>query len=532
MRRRTAFATIAMTAIAGLTLMGCTADPAGPAPGADADKSVIRIGTNTEVSSWSPLNSVGTAEAWVVNQQFPGLMRLETTNVLAPYVAESYEISPDGLRLKVNLNPDFGWSDGTPITAQDVAFTMDRLVGDKLLTSGTYRDNYDRAEVISDTEVDLIMKSPSYNWAIDVMRSVSVMPKHVFEDVPSIAEFNLAENPDKWVSGGAFALSDIREGQGYTFEPNEHFPFREPGNEQYKSVQFNVYGDMNTMQLALRNGDIDAIAPKIPASSLGALTSDSNIEIAKVEKSAVYAKLTFNVGNDTPLRDKRVRQVISGLIDTEQLIKTVLHGEAVGFVGPMLPIFQEHVPTNFKPYSYTVEEARKILDEAGYGEFSLVMGCNQGDATHSKYTQIIRDALAPVGISVDLQCAERAVSLTNAKASKYDLYVQSYNHSGTEASGLIVQFHPANPAGANYSFFPEEPEMERLLTATQNATTEKDYIAAVQDAAEYVNDEAYILTLFNDSLLFAHRTSPQGYLTHPTEAGSIVTGYSLAQLTK
>src|SRR5690606_24324191 len=115
--------------------------------------------------------------------------------------------------------------------------------------------------------------------------------------------------------------------------------------------------------------------------------SDSAIEIAKVEKSAVYAKLTFNVGNDTPLRDKRVRQVISGLLDTEQLIKTVLHGEAVGFVGPMLPIFQDRVPTDFKPYSYTVEEARKLLDEAGYGEFSLVMGCNQGDATHSKYTQ-------------------------------------------------------------------------------------------------------------------------------------------------
>lgn len=525
--RKSATLLTGVIAAALLVLTGCSAAPSGDdATGASG---TLKVGTTTEVVSYTPLNTVSITDMWVMGQLYPTLFVLDDKGALIPQVADSYELSDDGSTVTLKLNEDYKWSDGKPLTAADIEFTLDRLASDKLISGASYIGNYDGATIVSDSEIELHMKKPSRSWAQDIAQSLGVIPKHVFEDVPNLAEFSIEQSPEKWVSGGSFVLTKIVPGQRYIFEPNEHYPLRAEGNEAVTGLEFQIYGDINTMQLALQNGDIDIAAPNIPSSAISSLGQQDGIKIVETDKALNYSKLTFNA-KEGPLNDPVVRQTISGLIDTEGLVNNVLQGHATEVVGPILPAQTEFLPT-LTPWKTTPEAAKKTLADAGYSDLSLKLVCDQGNASHAKSAQLIRDALTPAGINVNLACAERATSIASAKAGDFDLYIHKLNYLYSPGSNLLLQFHPSNPSGLNYNFT-EDAKAGELMDATASAVTEDDYVSAVKDAATYVHDQAYVVPLYDESINIAYNDSRfDGYLPTGLENSTMVNPYSLAQVT-
>src|SRR5690606_12150974 len=118
--------------------------------------------------------------------------------------------------------------------------------------------------------------------------------------------------------------------------PNEYYPLRADGNEAVTGVEFQVYPDINTMQLALQNNDIDLMAPIVPASAIEELKNADNIEVVTSEAALNINKLTFNASGDGPLSNPEVRRAVSGLLDTEAIITAVLQGHAANSVGPII----------------------------------------------------------------------------------------------------------------------------------------------------------------------------------------------------
>lgn len=522
---------VALLATSALVLTSCasgTEDTAGGGGGGELGDGVLRIGTSTEVVNWSPINSVSITDMWVMSQMYPPLQTLTGDGTFMPHLAESVDISEDGSQVTVKLNPDFKWSDGEPITASDVKFTFDRLRDDSLLSGAAFIGNYDSAEVADDTTAVINLKSPSFGWAVDVAQSTSILPEHVFGDVPSLQEFSIENEPETWVSGGAFTLDKVVAGQRYSFVPNDNYPLRAAGNDVVKGVEFQVYGDINTMQLALRNNDIDLMAPVVPSSAIGDLEKQENTELVTPEQALNFTKLTFNA-SDGPLSDPEVRRAVSGLIDTEAIVTNVLQGHAQTGVGPVLPALTQFQP-DISAHKSTPEEAKQVLADAGYADPTLVLTCDQGNANHAKSAQLVRDMLAPADINVDVKCAERATSLTAAKAGEFDLYIHKLNQQNSASTNLIMQFDPSNPSGLNYNFT-EDPTGAELLAAAAGAKTESEYVDAVKAAATHIHDEAFMLPLYVEDLNSAFNTSRfTGYQTSSMETSTMVSGYSLSQV--
>ncbi|MFC5931266.1 ABC transporter substrate-binding protein [Cryobacterium melibiosiphilum] len=525
-------AAVLLTATLALTACGGTGASTETAQGG-----VLRIGTTTDVVQFAPLNNVSISDQYIMNQLYPDLFTLEIDGTLSPHLAESYTVSDDGMVIDIVLSDEFSWSDGEPITADDVKFTLDRFVSDKLLHGITIASNLASAEVTSPTELSVTMKSASYGWAQDLARSMKVLPMHVFADVPNLAEYPIDAHEDAWVSGGSFTLTGITKGQSYTFERNEGYPLSADGNEAVEGVEFRIYPDLNTMQLALQSGDLDLAAPSIPSSAVTSLASQPNIEVVETTEALNYSKLTFNASS-APLDDVVVRQVISGLIDTDAILTSVLQDRGTHPVGPVLPVYTDYQP-DIEEWSFTADEARTMMTDAGYTDadgddyfdgIDLKLLCDQGNANHAKSAQIVRDNLATAGITVSLACSERATSLAAAKTGDFDLYIHKLNQINSPATSLALQYSSANTSGLYYNYV-VDAEMDSLIATAAAATTEADNIADTQAAAAYIHENAYVLPLYVEALSNAYNSSRfTGYLPSGSETFSMVNPYSLSQV--
>ncbi len=521
---------IAVLAASALALTACAggSNNADSKGGGDVGDGVLHIGTTTEVVNWTPLNSVSITDMWVMYQLYPSLQRLDTDGVYQPHAADSVEPSEDGNSVVIKLNKDFKWSDGEPITANDVKFTLDRLRDDSLLAGKSFIPNYDGTTVQDDTTAIVQMKAPSYSWSIDLGQSLVLIPEHVFADVPTLQGYSIENDPDRWVSGGSFTLTNIVAGQRYDFEPNEYYPLRAEGNEAVKGIEFQIYGDVNTMQLALRNNDIDVMAPIVPASAIGALENQQNIEVVEANEALNYTKLTFNASRDM-LSSAKVRNALAGLVDTQAIIDNVLQGHGIQGKTPVVPALTEY-QADVKPYKSTPDEVKKVLADAGIPDPTMMLTCDQGNSSHAKSAQLVKDMLAPAGVTVDIRCAERATSITNAQAGNFDLYIHKLGQTSSPSTTLYLTFDPSNPSGLNYNFV-EDPEGVKLLTAAQTATTKDDYVKAVKAASIYFHDQAYMVPLYAESMVSAYNNARfDGYVPAAFETSTMVSAYSLAQV--
>lgn len=535
--RSSALARTAALLLAGtLALTACGSGSSG-GDSASAKGSTLLIGTTTDVVTFSPLNNVSISDQWIMNQLYPDLFTLALDGSLKPHVAESYAVSDDGLSVTIMLNDNFKWSDDKPITAEDVKFTLDRFVSDKLLHGATLRANLASSEVVSPTEIKITMTNPSYGWALDLVRSAKILPQHVFKDVPNLADYPIDAHEDAWVSGGAFTLTGITKGQRYTFERNAGYPLSADGNEAVTGLEFRIYQDINTMQLALQSGDLDLAAPSIPASAVGSLETKPEIEIIETAEALNYSKLTFNASS-APLDDPVVRQVVSGLVDTQAILDSVLQGRGTHPVGPVLPVYEDHQP-DLTEWQFTAEEAKEKMRSAGYkdadndGSFDdvdLKLLCDQGNANHAKSAQIIRDNLATAGIKVTLACTERATSLAAAKAGEFDLYIHKLNQINSPATSLALQYSSINTQGLYYNYVVDQ-EMDSLIAEAVAATTEEAYIEATKTAASYIHENAYVLPLYVEAMNSAYNTKRfTGYVPYGLEQSTMVSPYSLSQV--
>ncbi|ALJ19196.1 ABC transporter substrate-binding protein [Microbacterium sp. No. 7] len=523
--------TLAVAGALALVTVGCS--PAGgggtssaSGPPADA-RDTLRVATTTEVVNWVPLTSSSTSDLWVMLQLHPTLVVPQAGGGSIPHVAESISVNDAGDQITITVDPDFSWSDGTPITADDIAFTFDRLRDDKLARGALYIGNYDHAEVISPTEVVIHGKVGSYAWYQDAVQTFAVLPKHVFEDVDDISQYSIESHPEAWVSGGAFVLDEIAAGQRYRLVRNEHYPMF-ADDSTLENVEFQIYRDINTAQLALRNDDIDLMATTLPSSAITALSGEPDVSILEVSDALNMTKLTFNASRP-PFDRPEVRQAVSGLIDSAQFVDTVLQGHGQITLGPVPPGQEEFQP-DIEPHTSTPDEVRAVLAEAGHPDPTFRLVCDQGNASHARSAEIVRDLLAQAGITVNVACMERATSQTAGREGDFDLYIHLLNHNYAPGTMLWMQFDPSNPVAVNQTFH-DDADTVAALAAAREATEHDQYVAAVKAAAKLAHEKAYTVPLFISSIANAYNNRHfEGYLTGPTEQYGVLSPYSLAQV--
>jgi peptide/nickel transport system substrate-binding protein len=350
-------------AIGGLVAaVAAIAFAAAPAYGQDG-KPVFTIGYWQDIDSMNPTVGVTVAafEAW--NMQYATLTDKAAKDFsVTPGLAESWEGSADGKTWTYKLRPDMKWSDGEPLTSEDVAYTINRAREDGWINHSAVVANI-TAEAPDPTTV--VIKSKVPDPKLPVMDAY-IVPKHIYEKIDKKA-LRKYDGQDG-VGSGPYVLDEFKKGQFARFKANPNYWRGEP---PLSAVVIRNFNNAEAMVAALRRGEID-FAHAVTGAAYDQLEGEDGIELVEGNQGA-FNEFAINGGDGLKkphpaLMDPVVRQAIAHAIDKQTIVDRVESGHATpaDTIAPSAnPAWMPEIPDDQK-FDFDLDKANAMLDEAGY----------------------------------------------------------------------------------------------------------------------------------------------------------------------
>ncbi|MEV4083514.1 ABC transporter substrate-binding protein [Nonomuraea fuscirosea] len=288
----------------------------------------------------------------------------------SPDLAESWTTSEDGLTWTFKIRAA-KWSDGKPVTADDAAWTFNKMMTDEAAktANGPSVENFESVTA-SGQDLTIKLKSPQASM---LENPVPIMPKHVWESVTDMANYDAEKYPS--VSSGPYIAVEHKKDQYVKLQANPNY-WR--GKPKIDELQVVFYDNPQAAIAGLKTGDIDLLGRMTPQ-EFEAIQNDPNIEAWNTQgRRASYLQINHgatttddkSVGDGHPaLKDLKVRQALHYAIDKQKLVDEVQNGLAKPADGSIVPpIYKEFFweAAGEEKVSYDPAKANKILDDAGY----------------------------------------------------------------------------------------------------------------------------------------------------------------------
>jgi peptide/nickel transport system substrate-binding protein len=336
---------------------------AAPASGQDGEKAVLTIGYTQGIDSMNPVRGVTVAayEAW--NMHYATLTDKAAEDfAVSPGLAESWEGSADGKTWTYRLRDGLKWSDGAPLTAEDIAETINRSREEEWLNHSSVTGNL-TAKATSPTTLEV--QSKVVDPKLPTL-DVYILPKHVIDeyDAKALTKWNGQTE----VGSGPFTLAEFKKGQFARFTANENYWRGRPALDE---VVIRTFNNADAMVAALKSGEIDFVHD-VPEGQFLNLRDDDAIETVEGAQGS-FDEFALNGGDGLEkghpaLDDKRVREAIAHAIDKQTIVDRVLRGlaEPAYAISPSAnPDWIPEIPEDQR-FDFDLDRANQILDEAGY----------------------------------------------------------------------------------------------------------------------------------------------------------------------
>jgi len=406
---------------------------------------------------------------------FDGLLERDASFNVSPGLAERWE-QPDPLTVVFHLRSGVQFSDGRPLTARDVVWTLDTMRNGALITakSGTYA-SVKSVEAKDSMTVTVHLKMPD-NFLLVNLASPA------FGVVPYGSGRNFWQHP---VGTGAFRFVSQEIDKEVVIERNPKS--WQPATGNIQRVRFAVVPDPTTRALELRKGSADLESNSLAPDMLPVLAADKNLIVDSVGGTQVQY-LAFNTV-DPILRDARVRQAIACAIDLPLILKTLQAGRARQAVS-LLPEKHWAWTGDVARYAYDPKRAEALLDAAGYrrGADGFRMHLTMKTSTDEGTRQLaatLQQELAQVGIDLELRSYEAATYIQDLTRGSFQIYALRWVGGNEQPDIFGYAFSTARipPKGANRGRY-RNPQLDALLDdasrSTDQARRQADYVEAQQ----------------------------------------------------
>ena len=527
----------AVAAAVALALSACAPQAPGEAGGSTptAGDDTLTIATTTDVVNYNPLVGNSRSDYWMTNLMYPHLLSIGDDGSKSAELATDWGYVDDTTGF-YEIRDDMTWSDGTKLTAADVAYTMNAVKKDA--PSGTFYGqmaNFESAEAVSDTRVEIKLTQPDSSIVEEIGFWGNVVPQHVFEPAGSVATFPNDGSNGGWVSAGPFVLENVQVGQSYTFDRTEDYPLVEGGTPLPAKVVYRVFPDVNTEILALQSGEVDVIANSLPPAQVKTLQNTEGVEVAEVTGLG-YSHMTYNMTNPD-LAKVEVRQALAHAADYNAIRNVVLQGQAVSTgSSPLMPVLSKYYDDSIKEYDFDTEKSRDLMEKAGYTadangmfpvSFRLIYSLQ--DPVTSQWASLVKDSAAQAGITIELQGTERNTYLAMTNDGDFDIYAGNFAIMDDPVTNFALSYLP--DGAINYTYV-DDPELNGLIAKASQTFDEDEKISIMRDAAKIVNENVYDNIMYTQNLYVAYSSDWTGFISKPSELLSIVNPLSVASAHK
>lgn len=427
------FLVIALLVFTGCAGEGPVDESADPETGEEAaGENVLRVALQTNPNTIEPATGDTRTAANVAWSIFNSLVWLNDDGIIVPSLAESWEISEDGLVYTFKLREDVVFHNGYPFTADDVVFTWERGQGSDI----TYREDFlavNEMVKLDDYTVEARLTAPNAFVLLMMNEHWGILSKQYHDEV---GEEGYLQNP---IGTGPFKFVEWRTGDRIILEAFEDY--FEEGYPKVDQIVYRPIPDTATRFAALVNDDIDIVSNLGPEQA-DAVEEAEGVSLVTYGQDRVYY-ITFNnmtTGIGTPIENQLVRQAMSYAVDYDAIIERIFDGYAERIPGLIIPGNLGYDPS-VEPYPYDPEKAKELLAEAGYPDgFAIEMA--GPSETYTNFEQVLQAVAAywvEIGIEVDLQFMESGMFWDlEANRQLPPLFGDSWSSSTGEAYPRLI----------------------------------------------------------------------------------------------
>ena len=528
---------LAAALTAGLALTGCggskTSDTTDNTAGAENESTAEVKGVDVDTTGYlvAALNAdIQTADVQKTSKDyevpfniFDRLVDVEVgtdgNSKIVPSLAESWDISDDGLEYTFHLRQGVKFHNGNDFTAEDVAYTFHRMLtveggvntefidqikgADELLAGET--DTLEGVEVVDDYTIKVTLKEPFAGF----LASISSPGVSIYDsEATEAAGDQFGMDPAVTVGTGPFEFSSWSFNNQLVLTRNEDYW---KGASKLPGVVIKIIPDTETQSMMFESGELDILDLDYAADSVDRFTETYPDQIVQGPRvGIVYFTMNFN---KEPFQDVRVRKAVQMSIDRQAILDALYGGRGQVEQG----IFP-HGLIGFNPdqeeIKYDPEAAKALLAEAGYADgFDMEIAADSSASdTMTMALEIVSDQLAEVGIRAEIKNYDESTWLETRKSGELGSFISTWSADYNDPDNFIYTFFGNEEKTRIRSInYPDTEVMERVAKA-RTIVNEDERLAEYKALEEkIIHEDAAWVPMFSRLHLFAVSKRVQGF---------------------
>ncbi|PDS78736.1 ABC transporter substrate-binding protein [Rhizobium sp. L43] len=479
--------------LAGLTLSASYAEAAG----------VLTIGRREDSTTFDPIKTAQNIDNWVFSNVYDVLIRVDKTGTkLEPGLAESWATSDDGLTYTLKIR-DTKFSDGSPLTAEDAAYSLLRIRDDP---ASLWSDSYkviDTAVATDARTLTIKLKNPSAPFLSTLaLPNASVISKKGMETLGADA---YGEKP---IASGAFVIDEWRRGDRVILKKNPNF--WQADRVKLDGVEWISVPDDNTRMLNVQAGELDA-ALFVPFSRVEELKKDPKLNV-DIDASTREDHLLINHAHGA-LGKKEVRQALDLAIDKKAIVDTVTFGQGT--------VANSYIPKGALYYyadnlqrPYDPAKAKELLAAAGASDLTLNYLVRAGDEVDEQTAVLVQQQLQKAGITANLQKVDPSQEWDMIVAGDYDVSVNYWTNDilDPDQKTTFVLGHDSNN---NYSTNYKNEAVKELVAKARLELDPKKREQMYVDLQKMAKDDVNWIDLYYSPYINVSRKNIENFYQNP-----------------
>lgn len=456
---------------------------------------------------------------------FSSLLTYDKNHELIPDLAESYEISDDGLVYTFHLRQNVKWHDGELFSADDVIFTMSSLQDSEFKSPLGRSFRGVVAEKVDDNTVKFTLKESFAPFAS--MLTFGILPEHLWYNIPP-ANADLNELNKKPIGTGPWEVDSFKKDKSgviksYILKPNPDYYGAKP---YLKQLVFKFYGDVASAVDALKNKNIDGLG-YLPRENLIDLKRHKNIVLHELEQPQ-YSAIFFNQKKNTLLQADYIRQALASAVDKERIVKEVFDGQAKIVDTPLLPGI-DNSPT-IKKYPYSLESAAKLLQSNGWALVATSTGDGMVEQVLRKknyelrltltvpdqpqylaVAKIIKESWDQIGVLTTIEKVDKNKILQeNINNRRYEVLLFSENMSADPDPFAFWHSSQNEYPGANLAVFTNS-QVDAILEAARRIINHDQRQAKYWEFQNIISQQLPAVFLYSAPYIYPQYNTLKGF---------------------
>ena len=406
-----------------------------PSSDAGETRDTLNVSTVQVVSSihpWDGANLVNNQLRFQLYDSF--YFYNDLTQEFEPRLAESHEVSEDGMVYTFHLREDATFHNGDPVLASDAVYSVNRAIEHPSMASFTAA--IDKAEAVDEHTVAITLKNPSSPFMSNLVNVLIASEKACEEAGDSLG------NSAVLCGSGPYFVKDYNPDVTLVLEAYADY-YR--GEAAIKTVNYKPIVDTSTGLIAFENGELDFY--NVPSRNWEEISSSGKYNTQMVaENHITYLAINYT----GVLADKNLRLAIAHCLDKDTMSLASYGGLTEIAHGMLNPTYVFGAPSDPIEYEYNLEKAKEYLVKAGYPDgVDIGTILTIGGGYHEKNCIVLQDCLSQIGITVTIEPMEQAAAIAKAATGDFDLWTCGYacqsdydfwraiTHTESNANGFV-----------------------------------------------------------------------------------------------